>query len=281
MSPPATSLWHGDHRSDGGIQSPGQGLQPNRLDNLIGKTLLINKDAGDFFSQIWKPRQPPRAPIASPSLWAAGCYHDIESFAANSNLDPKPSQLQGSEVNLDQVLPTQQPIGLWCTPLNSLPAITPSISAALITTTGAIRSKNFNAGRYLPTCADVSIASSPSSVTNVGDFEHHHLEHPMQPLRQRLIESLQQIKTSDEVEIIPQTMPPSPGTSGTAVSQPVDTDFIQFCEVRDARLPGCLPPKLACTHLNASFSVPQGHPSLWRTCIWPTLLWTKASDPRR
>jgi len=97
-------------------------------------------------------------------------------------------------------------------------------------------------------------------VTNVGGFsEHHHLEHTeLQPLRQRLIDSLQQINTAGEVEIIPQTMPPFPWHFGGQRYHNlfVDTAFIQeFCEETGMRV--CLDvshSKLACTHLNASFS---------------------------
>ena len=45
-----------------GIQSPGQGLQPNRLEDLIGITLPIDKSAGDFFfaSDLETPAATPR-----------------------------------------------------------------------------------------------------------------------------------------------------------------------------------------------------------------------------
>ena len=97
-------------------------------------------------------------------------------------------------------------------------------------------------------------------VTNVGGFsENRHLEtSELKPMRQRLIQSLNQINTEGEVEIIPQTMPPFPWHFGGQRYHNlfVDSDFIKsFCEETGMRV--CLDvshSKLACTHLNASFS---------------------------
>ena len=99
-----------------GIQSPGQGLQPNRLADLIGKTLPVSKAAGDFFfpSDLETPAATPRAYRFQHRFGLPVRYHDIESFAASSNLDLVEIHLsyKDLEVNLDQVLPTKQPIGL-------------------------------------------------------------------------------------------------------------------------------------------------------------------------
>ena len=204
-----------------GIQSPGQGLQPNRLDDLIGKTLPINKDAGDFFfpSDLETPAATPRAYRFHHRFGLPVRYHDIESFAANSNLDLVEIHLsyKDLEVNLDQVLPTQQPIGLV--------VHAPELFAGdhTLDLCSADNDYRRHSIEELQRVVDISrdlrrrfdCPEPVLLVTNVGGFsEHHHLERPeLQPLRQRLIDSLQQIKTSDEVEIIPQTMPPSPGTS--------------------------------------------------------------------
>ena len=249
-----------------GIQSPGQGLQPNRLDDLIGKTLPINKDAGDFFfpSDLETPAATPRAYRFHHRFGLPVRYHDIESFAANSNLDLVEIHLsyKDLEVNLDQVLPTQQPIGLV--------VHAPELFAGdhTLDLCSADNDYRRHSIEELQRVVDISrdlrrrfdCPEPVLLVTNVGGFsEHHHLERPeLQPLRQRLIDSLQQIKTSDEVEIIPQTMPPFPWHFGGQRYHNlfVDTDFIQkFCEETGMRV--CLDAshsKLACTHLNASFS---------------------------
>ena len=72
-----------------GIQSPGQGLQPNRLSDLIGKTLPMDKAAGDFFfpSDLETPAATPRPYRFLHRFGLPVRYHDIESFAATSNLD--------------------------------------------------------------------------------------------------------------------------------------------------------------------------------------------------
>ena len=96
-------------------------------------------------------------------------------------------------------------------------------------------------------------------VTNVGGFsEHRHLDREeRQPLRERLIESLNQLHTGGEVEIIPQTMPPFPWHFGGQRFHNlfVDPGFIHsFCEQQGMRV--CLDvshSKLACNHLHLPF----------------------------
>ena len=96
-------------------------------------------------------------------------------------------------------------------------------------------------------------------VTNVGGFsEHRHLDRQeRQPLRERLIESIQKLNTAGEVEIIPQTMPPFPWHFGGQRYHNlfVDTEFIRdFCEEQGMRV--CLDvshSKLACNHLHQPF----------------------------
>ena len=98
------------------IQSPGQGLQPNRLPELIGRRLPIAKLQGDVFfpsdleSEAAKPRhyefkQPFGLPVR---------YHDIKVFSEVSNLDLVEIHLsyKDLEVNLDDVLQKHQEIGL-------------------------------------------------------------------------------------------------------------------------------------------------------------------------
>ena len=271
-----------------GIQSPGQGLQPNRLDNLIGKTLPINKDAGDFFfpSDLETPAATPRAYRFHHRFGLPVRYHDIESFAANSNLDLVEIHLsyKDLEVNLDQVLPTQQPIGLV--------VHAPELFAGdhTLDLCSADNDYRRHSIEELQRVVDISrdlrrrfdCPEPVLLVTNVGGFsEHHHLERPeLQPLRQRLIESLQQIKTSDEVEIIPQTMPPFPWHFGgqryhNLLSTPTSSRS-------SARKQGCasawMPPTPSSpAPTSTPHSVRSSRPSFpsRRTCIWPTpKVWT-------
>jgi N-acetylneuraminate synthase len=94
------------------IQSPGQGLQPNRLHELVGKKLPISKKKDDIFFpsdlklQSAKPRpfrfaQPFGLPVR---------YHDISTFSEVSNLDLVEIHLsyKDLEVDLDVVIPEKQ-----------------------------------------------------------------------------------------------------------------------------------------------------------------------------
>ena len=249
-----------------GIQSPGQGLQPNRLDDLIGKTLPVSKAAGDFFfpSDLETPAATPRNYRFLHRFGLPVRYHDIESFAVTSNLDLVEIHLsyKDLEVDLDQVLPRKQQLGLV--------VHAPELFAGdhTLDLCSADDHYRLHSIEELQRVVDISrdlrrrfdCPDPVLLVTNVGGFsEHHHLERPeLQPLRQRLIDSVEQINTAGEVEIIPQTMPPFPWHFGGQRYHNlfVDTAFIQeFCEETGMRV--CLDAshsKLACTHLNASFS---------------------------
>ena len=99
------------------IQSPGQGLQPNRLKDLIGRRLPVAKAQGEVFfpSDLETPaathhatyrfKQPFGLPVR---------YHDIKVFSEVSNLDLVEIHLsyKDLEVDLNQVLPDRQSIGL-------------------------------------------------------------------------------------------------------------------------------------------------------------------------
>ena len=59
----------------------GKARKPNRLSDLIGKTLPMDKAAGDFFfPSDWRPQQPPHAPTTS-SI-ALGCRFGITTLRA-------------------------------------------------------------------------------------------------------------------------------------------------------------------------------------------------------
>ena len=120
-------------------------------------------------------------------------------------------------------------------------------------------------------------------VTNVGGFsEHHHLSRAeREPLRSRLIASLEKLSSSGEVEIIPQTMPPFPWHFGGQRFHNlfVDSDFIrQFCVDR-----GCASVwtfhtqnshATICTSHSGNSSIKSFHSP--PTCIWRMpRMWTE------
>ena len=98
------------------IQSPGQGLQPNRLPDLLGRRLPVAKAQGEVFfpSDLETPAATPRAYRFRQPFGLPVRYHDIKVFSKVSNLDLVEIHLsyKDLEVDLDQVLPERQEIGL-------------------------------------------------------------------------------------------------------------------------------------------------------------------------
>ena len=94
-----------------GIQSPGQGLQPNRLSELIGKRLTINKAKGEFFfaSDLERPSANPRPYEFRHNFGLPVRYHDIEKFANKSNLKLVEIHLSYKDLDeLSKVLPDKE-----------------------------------------------------------------------------------------------------------------------------------------------------------------------------
>lgn len=98
------------------VKGPGQGLQPYKLDELIGSTAVRNISAGDFFFQAdidgelseggnYKFNRPFGVPVR---------YHDYASLSAQSNLDFVEFHLsfQDLEVDLNDYFTQPQSIGL-------------------------------------------------------------------------------------------------------------------------------------------------------------------------
>ena len=85
-----------------GIKSPGQGLQPNRLDNLVGVTAERDIRAGSFFyltditGQIKKRNYIFNRPFGVPVR-----YHDFREIIAGTNLDFVEFHLSYKDVEVD------------------------------------------------------------------------------------------------------------------------------------------------------------------------------------
>ena len=249
-----------------GIQSPAQGLQPNRLEELLGKTLGSSKAAGDIFfsTDLEAPTTTPGAFRFKHRFGLPVRYHDIESFTAKSNLDLVEIHLsyKDLEVELDRVLPKKQELGLV---VHAPELFAGDHTLDLCSPDDDYRRHSI---QQLQRVVDISrdlrhrfcCPEPVLLVTNVGGFsEHQHLERTeLSHMKANLIDSLLKINTSGEVEIIPQTMPPFPWHFGGQRYHNIFVDkyFIQeFCNETSMRV--CLDvshSKLACTHLNTSFS---------------------------
>ena len=247
------------------IQSPGQGLQPNRLKDLIGRRLPVAKAQGEVFfpSDLETPAASPRTYQFKQPFGLPVRYHDIKVFSEVSNLDLVEIHLsyKDLEVDLNRVLPEQQGIGLV---IHAPELFASDHTLDLCTLDESYRQHSIaELQRVINISKDLrnrfQCHEPVLLVTNVGGFsEHHHLDvDERKPLRDRLIKSLQNLDTSGEVEIIPQTMPPFPWHFGGQRFHNlfVDTEFIRnFCEEQSMRV--CLDvshSKLACNHLHIPF----------------------------
>ncbi len=76
-------------RKDIGIKSPGQGLQPNKLDDLVGKTSYRKVQKGTFFfnSDIAQKLEKKEKYIFSRPYGIPIRYHDYQNLALGTNLD--------------------------------------------------------------------------------------------------------------------------------------------------------------------------------------------------
>ena len=247
------------------IQSPGQGLQPNCLQDLIGRRLPMAKTQGEVFfpSDLEAPAATPRSYRFKQPFGLPVRYHDIKVFSEASNLDLVEIHLsyKDLDINLDQVLAANQNIGLV---IHAPELFAGDHTLDLCTADDAYRHHSIN---ELQRVIDISrdlrnrfrCPEPVLLVTNVGGFsEHRHLDrHEKAPLQQRLKESLAALDTAGEVEIIPQTMPPFPWHFGGQRFHNlfVDSSFItEFC--RDQNMRVCLDvshSKLACNHLHTPF----------------------------
>ncbi|WP_028952797.1 N-acetylneuraminate synthase family protein [Synechococcus sp. CC9616] len=247
------------------IQSPGQGLQPNRLPELIGRRLPVSKAQGDVFfpSDLDTPAaEPKRYQFAQP-FGLPVRYHDIKTFSQSSNLDLVEIHLsyKDLEVDLEQVLPERQNIGLV---IHAPELFAGDHTLDLCTADQDYRDHSvMELQRVINISRDLrrrfNCPEPVLLVTNVGGFsEHRHLDRSEKlPLHERLIQSLIELKTEGEVEIIPQTMPPFPWHFGGQRFHNlfVDSEFIaNFCKEQSMRV--CLDvshSKLACNYLHAPF----------------------------
>ena len=247
------------------IQSPGQGLQPNRLQDLIGRRLPMTKTQGEVFfpSDLEAPAATPRPYRFNQPFGLPVRYHDIKVFSEVSNLDLVEIHLsyKDLDVNLDHVLDAKQDIGLV---IHAPELFAGDHTLDLCTVDDAYRLHSIaELQRVIDISRDLRnrfrCPEPVLLVTNVGGFsEHRHLDrHEKAPLQQRLKESLAALDTAGEVEIIPQTMPPFPWHFGGQRFHNlfVDSSFItEFC--RDQNMRVCLDvshSKLACNHLHTPF----------------------------
>jgi sialic acid synthase SpsE/sugar phosphate isomerase/epimerase/CBS domain-containing protein len=247
------------------VRSPGKGLQPNRKSNLIGKVakrslvpgdILFPSDLGD---EVASPRDYSfKRPFGIPVR-----YHDLKSLAKLSNFDLLEFHLSYKDMMddescyfdnaLDMDLVVHAPElfeGDHVMDLCSFDVAHRELSIQnlrkVIEVTKRLKKWFLRAER-------------PRIIINAGGFtQDKHLEKAERDVRYEMIaESLSQIDL-DDVEIIPQTMPPFPWHFGGQRYQNLFMDpdeTSEFCKKYGYRV--CLDishSKLACNQFHWSFS---------------------------
>ncbi len=246
------------------VKSPGKGLQPNRKAELIGKKAKRAFKAGDFFypSDLEQERVLAR-PYKFNRPWGLPVrYHDFKMILAKTNPDLLEFHLSYKDLEQDikQYFDRVYDLDLV---IHSPELFAGDLVLDLCSTDADYRQQSI---RELQRVIDLtrslkpyfSKASRPCIVTNVGGFTE---DKPLPnsdktQLYELLIDSLSALDT-DEVEIIPQTMPPFPWHFGgqryhNLFVDPQDT--VQFCQAQNYRI--CLDvshSKLACNHHQWSF----------------------------
>ncbi|MEP3427578.1 MAG: N-acetylneuraminate synthase family protein [Roseibium sp.] len=247
------------------VKCPGQGLQPNRKNELIGQRLQTAKKTGEFFflSDLGVGKIEPRD-FSFAHKWGIPVrYHDLQKMVELTNMDLVEIHLsyKDLEVNLNDYINGQQDIGLV---VHAPELFAGDHTLDLCSLDDAYRSQSLEElQRVIDITRELSeFFKSPAPiqlVTNVGGFSHdRHVETSgTTVLYERLEDSLSRLDRSG-VEIIPQTMPPFPWHFGGQQFHNLFVapgEIVEFCKRNDIRI--CLDvshSKLACNHHGWSFT---------------------------
>jgi N-acetylneuraminate synthase len=246
------------------ITSPGKGLQPNRLDELLGRPARRSMQPGEFFfaADLDRPMAEAR-PFRLSRPWGIPVrYHDWRRLLGKSNPTLLEYHLSYKDMELDLGAFFQEKLPI------SYVVHAPELFAGdhvldLCAESPVYRQRSID---ELKRVVDITNAlrryhEAPKRVlivTNVGGFS----EARPRPISDRralydlVAESLSQVDTAG-CEIIPQTMPPFPWHFGGQRFHNLFVDAAEisaFCAAHDMRV--CLDvshSKLACNHAKSSF----------------------------
>lgn len=246
------------------IRSPGQGLQPNRKDELLGHKLVVAKAAGDFFfpSDLDAGTAVART-YAFDNPWGIPVrYHDLQTLRGMSNMDLLEIHLSYKDMELDFRDYIDEPLDL------GLVVHAPELFAGDHTLDLCSPDPEYRARSIAELQRVVNLTRDlagyfkrtavPQIVTNVGGFTAN----AALPKSERMalyaeIEDSLGLLDLDGVEIIPQTMPPFPWHFG---GQRFHNLFVDPEEIRDFcvrnKIRVCFDvshSKLACVQRSMSF----------------------------
>ncbi len=222
------------------IKSPGQGLQPCYIEQLIGVKVSRSMKADDYFfeSDLAEGRVSAREYSFNRPFGIPVRYHDYYELSSKSNFDFIEFHLSYQDMNIqvDEFFDAKQDIGFA---VHSPELFSGDHIMDLASGDEVYRERSI---QELSRVCDVtrelkSIFSStekPVIVTNVGGFSKDGFlkESERQGLYDRVADALQRVN-SDGVEVIIQTMPPFPWHFGGQSHHNlfVDADEIsEFCE---------------------------------------------------
>ncbi len=246
------------------VKSPGNGLQPNRKADIIGLKVKRPFKVGDFFfpSDLVQEQVQGRNYTFKRPWGVPVRYHDFKNILAKSNPDLLEFHLSYKDLEQDIHQYFDQPYDL------DLIVHSPELFSGdhLLDLCSRDQDYRQRSIRELQQVIDVTRslkpffkkASRPCIVTNMGGFTIDATLHPSQrrELYDLLLNSLSELETED-VELIPQTMPPFPWHFGgqrhhNLFLAPQDT--VKFCREHGYRV--CLDishSKLACNQHKWSF----------------------------
>jgi sialic acid synthase SpsE/sugar phosphate isomerase/epimerase len=246
------------------ISSPGKGLQPNRLEELVGRTAQRSFAAGDFFfpSDVEKPIAKPR-PYRFARPWGVPVrYHDFRNILSRSNMTLLEYHLsyKDMEIDLSRFFDEKRPLQYV---VHAPELFSGDHVLDLCSPSATYRQRSIDELQrviYI-TNALGTFHDKPHPtpiVTNVGGFSEDRLRpaSERQALYDLVLESLGKLDTTG-CEIIPQTMPPFPWHFGGQRFHNLFMDpgeIATFCAANRMRV--CLDvshSKLACNHFNWSF----------------------------
>jgi len=247
------------------VRSPGRGLQPNRLNEVIGQPARRPMRPGEMFfpTDVGQPASEPRNYSFDRPMGIPVRYHDLSELGDRSNFDFLEFHLSYKDLEEDESAFFDGPLDM------DLVVHSPDLFEGdhlldLSSPDDAYRSKSIghlarvvDLTRRLDNWFERSVR--PRIVVSVGGFTQNE---PVGDIERR--ERYERVATSladldlSGVEVIPQTMPPFPWYFGGQRFMNLfinPQEIAEFCETHGYRV--CFDTshsKLACTHFNWSFS---------------------------
>ena len=247
-------------------KSPGNGIQPNKKSEIIGKEIFISKKKGEpfFLSDLIAQNELKTISFNFPLKWGIPVrYHDINELTSIAKPDLVEIHLSNSDLDLNyrNFLTKKSSSGMviHCPELFS-----DDDTLDLCSLDEKYRKKSvLNLQRVIDLTLELddyfSNSSKPLIVINVGGFSNEPISNKKEISKRYdlLIKSLEELNM-DGVEVIPQTMPPFPWHYGGQQCHNLFVDseeIIHFCKKMSMRI--CLDishSKLACNYNKWVFS---------------------------